>query len=90
MSRCNWALITSTMGTRCFKEEGHIYDVNRSTHVGRSWEVVPLLTPGGQKEIRWLAGDPREQMTSRTDDYAWEIKSEAPFDWEDIPGVADG
>lgn len=79
------------MGTRCFKEESHVRDPNRGTHVGRGLEPDLLSSElRNSGEIRWLAGDPREQMTSRTDDYAWEIKGEMPFDWEDIPGVADG
>lgn len=91
MSRCSWALITPTLGTRCFKEEGHIHDANRATHVGRGLEPdllsSSLRNPG---EIRWLVGDPREEMTKRTDEWGWEIKLEAPFNWEDIPEVSDG
>lgn len=91
MSRCPWALIGKTLGTRCFKEESHVRDPNRGTHVGRGLEPDFLIgVKGGGGEIRWLAGDPREQMTNRTDEYAWEIKSEMPFDFENMPEVSDG
>lgn len=59
--RCGFAIKLNDIKTRCMNVAGH-----NGYHEGKGLEAFPY------QRVKWFAGDAREYLTVKENEYAWE------------------